>query len=251
MGPETDERLTDRDVELHGDHAGGLMDHMLEVSTCLELGGHLAGRSRRPAGEGLTSAATSAITRASACCSTSRGPGSVAIQVERAEPDGADAEGKPEDGPHSRFEGRSGEREPAGVTRVREVWFEYGSLELVRVHARSFAQVVLQLFDQRAHLISGAHRAPRNVPPHQHDSCARHTGDLRGHAAEPGSLCAGRVTHQSSDDPLPAFAEHYLQAWGGEASAGELERIDGLARVALDETTETAQVQDALSATRG
>ena len=99
---------------------------------------------------------------------------------------------------------------------------------------------------------SVVHTEPRGTSPrHQHDPRARHTGDLRAHAAEPGSLCAGRVTHKPSDDPLPAFAEHYLQACGAEASARELERIGRLERVALDEIRETTQVQDALSATRG
>ncbi len=211
VGPETDERLTDRDVELHGDHPGGLMDHILKVSTRVELGGDLPdgrlglqekdclrGDVGHHEGVGVLLAV--------------EGSRSVSIEVEGAEPYGADTEGKSEHGPHSRVEGGSGEREPAGVSRVGEVGFEHGSLELMRVHTRSFAQVVLQLFDERAHLISGAHRAPRNVPPHQHDACARHTGDLRAHAAEPGSLCAGRVTHEPIDDPLPAFAEHYLQA---------------------------------------
>ena len=44
MGPQADEGLADADVELGGDHAGGLVHDVLEVGARLELGGQLAGR---------------------------------------------------------------------------------------------------------------------------------------------------------------------------------------------------------------
>ncbi len=225
------------------------MDHILEVPTRVQLGGELfwgrlglqeknclGGDVGHHQGVGVLLAV--------------EGSRSVSIQVEGAQPYGADPERKSEHGPHSRFEGRSGEGEPAGVSRVGEVGFEHGSLELMRVHTRTFAQVVLQLLDERAHLISRAHRAPRNVPRHQHDPGARHPGDLRAHSTEPGGLRAGHVANEPTDDPLSAFAEHYLEACGAGVNAGELERTDRLERVALDEPIETAQFEDTLRATR-
>ena len=68
------ERLPDADLELGGDHAGRLVHDVLEVGARLQLGGEPPGG----ASACITStawAATSAMTRASACWSSVSGPG--------------------------------------------------------------------------------------------------------------------------------------------------------------------------------
>ena len=75
VGPQPDERLADADVELGGDHARGLVHHVLEVGARLQLGGERPRRRVRPAAARTAWAATSAMTSASACWSSVSGPG--------------------------------------------------------------------------------------------------------------------------------------------------------------------------------
>ena len=97
MGTQPKQGIVDRDVELDGDHAGGLVDDEAEVRTGFELGAQRTGRGAglhlddHPAGD-------VGERRASACWSAVERSGSVAIQVERAETHVADRHREPEHG---------------------------------------------------------------------------------------------------------------------------------------------------------
>ena len=78
-----------------------------------------------------------------------------------------------------------------GVDGFRQIGFEHGAVLVVGVHAGPLPEVVLQLLDEGAHRVGGAHRASRHVAGHQHDSGAIHAGDVGAHLAQPLRLQLG------------------------------------------------------------
>ena len=67
-------------------------------------------------------------------------PGSVAVEVERAEADGADLEREAEDGPRAGLDGRAGEGQPAGRAGVGQIGLEHRPVLVVGVDARPLAE---------------------------------------------------------------------------------------------------------------
>ena len=112
-------------------------------------------------------------------------PWSVAVQMECPEAHRSHMERKAEHRPHARVEDRPGKRGPPQVDGFGQIGFQDRAVLVVGVHAGTFPEVVLQLLDERAHRIGGAHRASRHVAGHQHDSGAIHRGDVGAHLAQP------------------------------------------------------------------
>jgi len=71
-----DQRQADADTELGGDHAGGLVDDVLEVSARFQLGGELPGGRMGLEGKKWFQRRCRRMTSAVACCSSLSGPGS-------------------------------------------------------------------------------------------------------------------------------------------------------------------------------
>ena len=157
---------------------------------------------------------------------------SVAVQVEGAEADRSHLEREAEDGPHAGVDGRAGEGEPAGRAGLGQIGFEHGPVLVVGVHARALAERVLQLLDEGAHLVGGAHRAPGHVAGHQHDPRAGHAGDLGAHLAQPPRLqLGGAVADEPGEDPQtpgPTTAHRRQQPGrpGARASSGRRAATD-------------------------
>ena len=129
-------------------------------------------------------AATSAMTSASACWSSVDRTGAVAIEVERAEPHRPTWSGNPKTArtPAS----TAGPLKPShrGVLGSSQIGLEHGPVVLVRVHAGTLAEVVLQLLDDRAHVVGRADRATWHVTGHEHDPGSGHPCDVGAHIAE-------------------------------------------------------------------
>jgi hypothetical protein len=195
VGPEPDQRLPHRHLELGGHHAGRLVHDVLEVGALLEL---RRDRSRRGAGLEQEHGATRELGEKERVGVPVAGErtGHVGVEVEGAQSHGTDLEGEGEHGSNAGTEGRSGERRPAGGRRIGEVGLEDRPVVVVGVEARPLAEVVLELLDQRAHRVARAHGAPLDVAGHQHHAGARRS---RGTSPEPRAAAsrlragAGRV----------------------------------------------------------
>ena len=225
VGPQPDEGLADADVELGGDHARGLVHHVLEVGAGLQLGGELAGRRVGLQHEERLGGDVGHDQRVGVLFVGER-PRPVAVQVERPEADRSDLQREAEDGPHARVDGRPGEGEPPGCGRFSQIGFEHGPVLVVGVDAGPLAEVVLQLLDEGAHLVGGAHRAPGHVTGHQHDPRAAHPGDLGAHLAQPFRLQSGS---SGADEPVEnlqsPFAGHRSRSSGGGEGGALICRI--------------------------
>ena len=125
-------------------------------------------------------------------------PRSVAVQVERTEAHRSHLEREAEDGPHARLDGRAGEGQPPGPDGLSQIGFEHRPVLVVGVHAGPLPELVLQLLDEGAHLVGGAHRTSGHVTGHQHDPGAAHAGDLGAHLAQPLRLQLGSA---AADEP--------------------------------------------------
>jgi len=88
VGPQPDECFADVDVELDRHHARGLVHHVVEIGAGFKLGSELAGGALAWIARSDW-ATMSAITKASACCSSESGPGRSESQVEGSQLDRA------------------------------------------------------------------------------------------------------------------------------------------------------------------
>ena len=208
VGAEAHEGVVDGNVELHGDHAGRLVDGEPEVRAGLEI------RPDRPEEAPdcismIDRPTTSARTRASACWSAVSGPGAFAIEVQRAEAGPPGDDGEPEHGARSGGDGRFAEQRPAIDRRVGEIRLDDGTVLEVGIHARPLTQRELQLLDERADLVGAAHRPTRSLVVDQHDAGARQLGDLGADDAQPGRRPVGgtiRDVREDAEQPLVSHA---------------------------------------------
>ena len=100
--------------------------------------------------------------------------------------------------------------EPAGRARLSQVGLEHRPVLVIGVHARPLLQGVLQLLDQRAHLIGGAQRT-LHIPGHEHDASAAHERDVGADLAQSGRLRFGRTARgQLGQDAQESVAGHGL-----------------------------------------
>ena len=147
--------------------------------------------------------------------------GTVAVQVERTEVDVADRHREPEHRPGAGVDGGHGELRPPDRRRVRQIGFDDRGVLAVGVDARTFAQRVLQLLDQRADGVGRAHRPLRLVAGQQHDPGARHHRDLGAHRTQPRGFTGAVIGGESRQDP----DQHDRQA---SSTAGISERGEPL-----------------------
>ena len=133
---------------------------------------------------------------------------SVAVQIERSEADRSHAEREAEDRPHTRVERRPGERGPAGRAGLGQIRFEHGSTEVVGVDAGTLTELVLELLDELAHLVGGAHRSAGQVTCHQHDPRPVHAGELDAHRTQVLRRQLGSIAQELGDDPSATFTRH-------------------------------------------
>ncbi len=192
-GPQSNEGLSEIDIELCGDHAGGLVHHVPEVGTRLQLRGDLSLGSvclQHEDGMGCYVGRDECIS----VLIVAKGSRPVTIEIERSDTNRSYLQGEAEDRTSPRLYGRRGEGDPPRRARMDEIGLEHGSLLLESIDTRSFAQVVLQPLDERADGISGAERALGRVARHDHDPCATHSGDLCTEVAEPLHLSPWSAT---------------------------------------------------------
>ena len=147
VGPQSDERFGDADVELGGDHAGGLVHHIVEVGAGLQRGGQLPGRRVRLQHEDCLGGHVGHHQHVGVLVVGER-PRSVAVQIERPETHRSHLKREAEDGPHARLDGRPGEGEPPGPDGFSQIRFEDGPVLVVGVDARPLPELVLQLLDR-------------------------------------------------------------------------------------------------------
>ena len=167
------------------------MHHVLEVGAGLQLGGQPARAVRSACSTRTAWAATSAITSASACWSSVSGPGRSQYRLSAPRRTAPTWSGKPKTARTPASRAGPAKAEPSGRDGFARSGSSTGPVLVVGVHAGPLAEVVLQLLDERAHLVGGAHRAPGHVAGHQHDPRAAHAGDLGAHLAQPLRLQLG------------------------------------------------------------
>src|SRR5260370_10405188 len=78
----------------------------------------------------------------------------------------------------------------------------------IGIHARTFAECVLQLLDQVADLIGGAQGPARYVTGHEHDSGTAHPGEPWAHLAQPSTGPRVSVSGERGHDPPESVASH-------------------------------------------
>ena len=87
-----------------------------------------------------------------------------------------------------------------------QVGLEHNLVLTMRLDTRAFAQRVLQLFDQVAHVVRGTQRSGRQLTRHEHDPRARDTHDVSGGLAQTGrrqaAIAFGRQFRQDPGQPV-------------------------------------------------
>ena len=202
--PQTDQCQADAFIELGGDHAGRLVHHVPEVGPRLELDSELAGRGVRLQRENSVGGDVGRDERVGVLFGRER-TRPVAVQIERSEPHGSHAEREAEDRPHTRVDRWSGERGPAGRAGISQIRFEHGSTEVVGVDAGTLPELVLELLDELAHLVGGAHRPAGQVTCHQHDPRPVHAREFDAHGAQVLRRQLGSIAQELGDDPSATF----------------------------------------------
>ena len=186
------------------------MDHVLEVSTRLELAGHLAGGSLRLQEENDLRGHVGHHEGVGVLLAV-EGSGSVAIEVERAEPYGADTEGKPEHGPHSRCRGQVRRTRASGGQsgrrgRVRARVARAGSASTHGPSPKSYCSCSMSALTS-----SVVHTEPRGTSPHISmipapviPVTSAHTRQSRAVSA-PGSSPSNRATIRCRRSPTTTY----------------------------------------------
>src|SRR5665213_1392173 len=87
----------------------------------------------------------------------------VTVQVQGSQAHRAHFERKPEYRPHACLHSWLPKPEPSRDAGGCQIGFENGPILLAGIHAGSFPEFELKLFDQFTYLVRGAHRAPWHV----------------------------------------------------------------------------------------
>ena len=149
------------------------------------------------------------MTSASACWSSVSGPGRSRYRLRAPRRTAPTWSGKPKTARTPASMAGPVKASHRGVPVIGQIGFEHGPVLVVGVHAGPLAERVLQLLDEVAHLVGGAHRTSGHVAGHQHDPRAAHAGDLGAHLAQPLRLQLGSpAADEPGEDPQTPFARH-------------------------------------------
>ncbi len=223
---EPDQSLSETDAELDSYHPARLVDDEPQVGTGLDLGGELAGRCVRLQGEQCPGGdiGHNQCVRVLVVSERAR---RVTVKPQRAQADCTYPKREAEHGSSPGPEQNGRERRPAYGSRVGQVGFDDGVLQVVGIDARSFAERVLRLLHQDRYLAGGAPRPQPGVVGHEHDHCSTRNRDRRAHPAELRdsriSVTADQQQGQDAGQPL----SRHLKMLGDRAGQMQLEGVAG------------------------